>query len=320
MTGTQHSSRGASADVVAEDVTVVVATRGGRPEMLAEAIGSVLDQTYPGRVEIVMVLDDDGPLPDAPRDLPGNRGVRVIRNDGVRGLAGARNAGLTQVASEWLATIDDDDTWAPTKLAEQLRLASSDPTAVAIGSGITVVDGHGMRADRPARADRITHADLVRDRIAELHPSTFLTRTARILEIGGWDEAIPGGYGEDYDLLLRLTRIGDVLMVPDSLTTVRWSGQSYFFSRWITIEQGLRYLLDKHPDITRDARGHARVLGQVAFAQAAAGDRQGAARTAVHTLRRNPLERRAVLALAASSGLVTADRIQAALHKRGRGI
>ena len=66
--------------------------------------------------------------------------------------------------------------------------------------------------------------------------------------------------------------------------------------------------------------GEARVSGQVAFATAAMGT--GARRCAGsgRTVRRNPLEPRAYLALAVASGAVKPDAVVRRLHARGRGI
>ncbi len=301
-------------------VGVVICTLGGRPEMLAEAVASVLEQSYPGRISLLVVMDGEGPLPAVPATATPGRDVRVLRNTGTPGLAGARNLGLARTQAAWLATLDDDDVWERDKLERQLARAADTERTVLVGSGITVVGREGELARRPARFGTVTHADLLHDRISEVHPSTFLMRTQAVRDAGGWDEQIPGAYAEDYDLVLRLSTMGELVMVRDPLVQVRWSGGSYFFSRWLTIADALEYLLAKHPDFASDRGGHARVLGQIAFARAAAGERREATRTALRALRRNPAEPRAYLALAVGSGATSADRVQAALHRRGRGV
>jgi hypothetical protein len=49
--------------------------------------------------------------------------VRVVRHERPRGVASARNAGLARARSPWVAFLDDDDLWAPGKLALQLAAA-----------------------------------------------------------------------------------------------------------------------------------------------------------------------------------------------------
>ena len=163
-------------------------------------------------------------------------------------------------------------------------------------------------------------ADLVRSRVSALHPSTFVLRREALLAIGMVDEEIPGSYGEDYDLLLRAAQRAPVVAVQQPLVSVYWGQQSFFAERWESIAEALGYLLDKHPMLTRDARGRARIEGQIAFAQAAQARRSAAWRTATRTLRGNPLERRAYLALAIAAGILPASSVVRMANRRGRGI
>ncbi len=167
----------------------------------------------------------------------------------------------------------------------------------------------------------MTLQDLLADRLTELHPSTFLlVRDRLVAEVGLVDEQIPGSYAEDYEFLLRAARVAPVVHVPEVLVDVLWHQRSYFASRWETIETALTWLLERYPEFDAVPAGKARVLGQIAFAQAARGHRTGAVRTAARTAVLNPREGRAYLALAVASRAVGPDRVLAALHRRGRGI
>src|SRR5205814_10218689 len=83
-------------------ITVLTATLGRRPEMLAEAIASVRAQTF---VDWEHVVVDDGSY-----SVPDLDGVRVVRVSH-RGLGPARNAGLEVACGEAIALLDDDDVW-----------------------------------------------------------------------------------------------------------------------------------------------------------------------------------------------------------------
>ncbi len=67
-------------------------------------------------------------------------------------------------------------------------------------------------------------------------------------------------------------------------------------------------------------QGKARLLGQIAFAQAGQKKRLAAAKTALSTIKLDFKQPRAYLALVAATGLVSANKILAELNKRGRGI
>ena len=299
-------------------VSVVVPTRD-RPELLAATLAAIRAQDYPGRVDVLVVFDQSEP--DRALEEQGEqRSVRVVTNVRTPGLAGARNSGILAADAELVAFCDDDDVWHPGKLRAQAEALHADPSAVLSSCGIRVLyDGNPV--DRPLDRERVTLAELLRDRLTELHPSTFLLVRSRLLEeVGLVDEEIPGSYAEDYEFLLRVARVAPVVHVPRVLVDVLWHRRSYFASRWDTIAVALTWLLDRYPEFDGEPHGKARVLGQIAFAHAARGSRAQAARCAVRTARLNPREGRAYLALAVAGGAIAPDRVLRALHKRGRGI
>ncbi|MFG1840107.1 glycosyltransferase family 2 protein [Micromonospora sp. NPDC049175] len=301
-------------------VSVVVPTRD-RPELLRSAVRAILAQEYPGPIEVVVVFDQSVPDESLAElaDGPG-RSVRVIGNTRTPGLAGARNSGTLAGGGELVAFCDDDDEWLPGKLAVQVDALAADPAAEFVCCGIRVsYDGHTV--DRVLDKDRISLDDLLRDRLTELHPSTFLIRASALRDgFGLVDEEIPGSYAEDYEFLLRAARSAPLINLPTPLVLVRWHKRSYFSQRWDTISDALQWLLRRYPEFAGQPAGAARVAGQIAFAQAAAGNRRGALRWARRTLRSNPREPRAYLALAVAGRVVRADAVLRTLHKRGRGI
>lgn len=288
--------------------------------MLAEALDTVRHQNYAGRIRTTVVYD----CPLFPEDAVSaddgeHRSVRLALSTRPPGLAGARNAGIAMATADLVAFLDDDDLWLPGKIAQQVALITR-TGAPLVATGIEVLHGSATGIRRPGPVGPVCRDDLLRDRLAELHPSSFLVRREALELVGGLDEDLPGAYGEDYDLLLRLTVLGDLHVVAEPLTQVRWNGGSYFFSRWQTIADALRYLLVKHPDFASRPAGWARVQGQIAFAEAAMGRRGAAFAAALAASRRNPLEVRAALATLIALHLISADRVQHELHRRGHGV
>lgn len=300
-------------------VSAVVPTRD-RPELLRAAIRALLDQDYPGELEVVVVYDRSEPDPTLTELSRPGRPVRVTENGRTAGLAGARNTGTLAAAGELIAFCDDDDEWLPGKLSVQVAALTTTPGAEFVSGGIRVsYDGHTV--ERLLPRDRITFADLLRDRMTELHPSTFLFRAAVLRDgFGLVNEEIPGSYAEDYEFLLRAARRAPLVNLRTPLVLVRWHNRSYFTQRWDTISAALQWLLERYPEFGSQPAGAARVAGQIAFARAASGDRQGALSWARRTLRCNPREPRAYLALAVAGRVVRADAVLRTLHKRGRGI
>ena len=299
-------------------VSVVVPTRD-RPEPLRRAVAAILGQTYKGPVECLVVFDQSDP--DLPwPDLPPGRTLILRRNDRTPGLAGARNSGILAATGELVAFCDDDDEWLPEKLARQVARLLATPGSAVSTTGI-LVRYQDRTTTRLAPTVLVTHRQLLRSRLTELHPSTVLAHRDRLLsQIGLVDEQLPGSYAEDYEWLLRASRHGPVLAVPEPLAVIHWHQSSFFADRWRTIISALTYLVDKHRDLQQEPSGLARIYGQIAFAHAALGERKPARRWARRTLSLNRRERRAYLALAISLGLVSAKTVVRMAHVAGKGI
>lgn len=297
-------------------VTAVVPTRD-RPELLRAAIAAILGQEYPGDIEVI-VVHDQSEVDDSIAVVDPHRAVRVITNTRSPGLAGARNTGILAATGDLVAFCDDDDEWLPGKLAAQVAALSPDAEFACTGIRVSY---DGSTVDRLLSMDRVPLAALLRSRLTELHPSTFLIRrTALVDGIGLVDEEIPGSYGEDYEFLLRAARRAPLVNVTEPYVLVRWHKRSYFAQRWETISTALQWLLGRYPEFAEEPRGEARIAGQIAFAHAALGHRRESVRWVRRTLRRNPREPRAYLALAVAGRAVRADTVLRKLHQRGRGI
>jgi glycosyltransferase involved in cell wall biosynthesis len=300
-------------------VSVVLPTRG-RPVWVRRAIRSVVDQDYAGDLECLVVHDQEEPdaaLCDLGRP---RRTVSVMRSDRAPGLAGARNAGRAKIAGSLVASCDDDDIWHPAKLTRQVEWLRAHPEVHVVGSGIRLLMPGGRIVSWPGKSSVVTLEDLLRSRFKELHSSTLLCRREIYEQVGGYDEELPLGYAEDYDWLLRAAQVAPLGVVTEPLADINKIGQSWFRERQEMVARGLVHLYDKHPEFRTTRKGEARILGQIAFATAAAGDKHGARQWAGRALRRWPGDPHALLAL---SNIVTGVDPQAVLRAArvlGRGI
>lgn len=300
-------------------VDVVIPTRN-RPELLRAAIESVRSQDYDGPLRLYVVFD--GEEPDAGLADDGTDGtvpVRVLRNERTPGLCGTRNTGILAGDGELVAFLDDDDRWLPGKLRKQVQMLMSRPSAE-FATTSSCVEFRGTRTDRPAGTDTITHQRLLESRMFTAHSSTYLFRRSALLGSGGLvDEDAPDGQNEDWELLLRYSARHPIAHLDEPLVAVRWGTTSLFARSWEGKIAGARWILERFPEISTSRVGYARVLGQIAFAQAALGDRRAALRTATELLRVRWREPRGYLAAVAALG-VPAPVILGILHRFGRGV
>ena len=132
-------------------------------------------------------------------------------------------------------------------------------------------------------------------------------------------EDLPGGYAEDYDWMLRATRLAPVPAIADPLVEVRWTVASHYRQRWADWEASLAVVLARNPEFAAVPAGRARIEGQRAVAIAAQGRRREAAAQVRATLGWSWREPRGYLALLVLAG-VPADTLTVALNRLGRGI
>lgn len=304
-----------------QGVSVVIATRD-RPLLLRRAIAAALTQGHTAPMEVVVVFDRSEPdlsLADMPAELGcRDRTVIVVENVRAPGLAGARNSGVAVAKHPWVAFCDDDDEWLPGKLPAQFRALAATPEARVATTGV-FVHFEGVDTARVPDPARLTFEGFLDDRMTEVHPSATLVAADLLAEIGDVDETIPGGYGEDYDWLLRAARLSPFAVAERPLVRVHWHGASFFFEKWKTIDDALEYLVEKYPEFHDQPDGLARIRGQQAIAKAAMKDRGAAVRTAFDTFRLKPTEKRVPVAMLVAAG-VPASAILKSAHKFGKGL
>ena len=106
-----------------ETVSIIMPTYNGE-RYIAHSIQSVLDQTYVDWELIVIDDCSDDNTCEVVASFHDPR-VRLLRNNRNSGAAVSRNYGLREAKGRWIAFLDSDDLWLPTKLAEQLEFMRS---------------------------------------------------------------------------------------------------------------------------------------------------------------------------------------------------
>src|SRR4051794_24544210 len=119
--------------MVTDHRTTVVVPSRDRPRLLDITVDSLLRQQ--DKPPQVVVVDDGSREPI--RQKPG---VHVVRLSTSLGAAAARNRGLVEVRTPWVAFCDDDDVWAPTKLSVQHAALDANPDAAWSYVGAVAVD------------------------------------------------------------------------------------------------------------------------------------------------------------------------------------
>lgn len=208
-------------------------------DTLVETLESVAAQTY-RNIEIVIIDDGstDGSAALAAEFCARERRARLVRQEN-RGLGGARNRGISESNGPWIAPIDADDLWHPTKIEKEMRAvraATQEPGLVycfyrdmdaqsrVIGSGPQwVFNGPALK--------RLAYENV-------LH--TIISRAA-VEKVGGFDEFLQAS--EDTLMNLRIARFFPVAAVPEYLIGYRirpeamWRSIDLVIDSWRSVVQ-----------------------------------------------------------------------------------
>jgi glycosyltransferase involved in cell wall biosynthesis len=102
-------------------VCIVIPARPPAPR-LARVIERLLAQRYEGTIEVLVVIDDGGDIPDVPSppSLSGTlrRALRTMQNAQEPGLEGARRTGRKAAEGELIVFCGADEEWHPDRLRE----------------------------------------------------------------------------------------------------------------------------------------------------------------------------------------------------------
>ncbi|HEX5147214.1 MAG TPA: glycosyltransferase family A protein [Conexibacter sp.] len=186
--------------------TIVVPTRN-RAAYLDVALRSFMPQAADARAEVVVVVDGHDPESVV---VAQRRGAHVIAHAEPRGPNAARNAGWREAAGELVVFVDDDveapRTWLPALLAAAAATPERDVFAGPIHAQI---EGGGPRScgrdDPPITTLDHGAADVD---VAVGWSANLAIRRAALETVGGFDESIPVGAGDEEEWQERYRSTG----------------------------------------------------------------------------------------------------------------
>jgi len=188
-------------------ISVVLPTRN-RLKTLRDALDSVLSQSY-SNLEVVLIDDcsDQENKVGIEEMARKDSRVRIIRNEENIGFVRSLNKGIREASGEYIARLDDDDSWYDSKkLEKQVAFMEQHPEYVLVGGGLIRVDGDGIEIVRqlfPETDEAIRATMLITDPF--VHPAV-LFRKKDAQRVGGYDEKFH--YSQDWELWMKLGKMG----------------------------------------------------------------------------------------------------------------
>ena len=141
-----------------------------------------------------------------------------------------RNAALRRAGGEYVAFLDSDDLWAPTKLERQIETLRTRINCHWSYTGFLRVDAYGNPlAEETRRPWWVPYEGDIFEQVATgraaIRTPSVLAARRLIAQAGGFDEAMLSA--EDYDLWLRLALYSEVAIVDEQLVYVRYHDENH---------------------------------------------------------------------------------------------
>lgn len=205
-------------------ISVVIPTHN-RSDLIQRAIESVLNQTYKD-VEIVVVsdgsTDNTEEVVQSYQEKYSN--IQFLSIFPGKGANNARNEGIKASNGEYIAFLDDDDEWLPSKLEAQIDVFNSDSSIGMVYTGINVIyvkenvtyySLSGKKGD--------LSKDILMKNVIGATPSVMIKKDV-LDQSGYFDSAMPAK--QDYDLWIRVCQVTKVGFVDQPMVNYyNYSGE-----------------------------------------------------------------------------------------------
>ncbi len=209
-------------------VSVVLPTFN-RLRYLRAAVDSVFAQTL---AQWELIIADDGSDEETRaylKTLESLPRVKLIWLPHTGNPGAVRNAALREARGEYVAFLDSDDLWKPTKLERQIETLRQCTARRWIYTGYVRIDDSGEVRIYPTKKPWIPYRGAISEQLLRLEAAVataaVVVERRLLLEVGGFDEEL--SIFEHYDLWLRLASHSEVELIDEPLTCLRSHEQHY---------------------------------------------------------------------------------------------
>ncbi len=227
-------------------VSINILTKN-RSALLRKALESVARQSFK---EYEVIVVDDGSADETVKVLQDYKitklkDLQIINHQQSFGITKSRQEALEASIGEYVAILDDDDEWMDIdKISKQVKFLNGHPNYVLVGGGIVIEGLKDLKIERfRSETDRsIRNWMLIKN---SFFTSTVMFRREAAIKAGGFvkDEI---DLGEDYDLWLRMGKLGKMYNFKEAFTL--YAKPSYNKEKFKAFLQKQLYLIYRHKD------------------------------------------------------------------------
>jgi len=227
------------------EISVIIPTCN-RPELLPRAIKSVLNQTFQD-FEIIVVDDGDKISAEKAMAQFNDGRLKYIKHEKRQGGGAARNTGLRNSQGEYIAFLDDDDEYLPSKLKRLYGIMKEYETEADF---VFCTVTNYYEKDNKVVTTKIDELGafnyfnmLLAHQIRILTPATLIKKSA-LMDIGGFDENLPSN--QEWDLMIRLSKKSKGYGINTSLVKVYIPTDGHINADFGRRIKGREMIINKH--------------------------------------------------------------------------
>ena len=241
---------------VSPKISVIIPT-AGRPDLVTRAVNSALGQSF-NEIEVIVVVDGYNQDTVAALSCIADPRLRILQNPSCLGPGGARNRGAEEARGIWLAFLDDDDEWLPKKLERQLDAARVHTGPVVVTCLSHVINSSGNFIwPREIYDNNGPFEEYLFDRRSLFKGEAFVPTPSLLMsrELFNAFKFPALSHHEDWDLLLRLLKIGRAKLVTldEPLAIVHYEESRLSLSNSSTWKSSIRWIENCQVPISRRA-------------------------------------------------------------------
>ena len=202
------------------DISIVIPTYN-RCELLKRAINSVLDQTINVR-EIIIV--DNGSTDNTYEMISSLFPEITYIYENRKGVSIARNVGIKNCDSTWIAFLDSDDAWEPQKLEKQLFFSNNNTKKYRVIHTNEIWYKNNKFQNQLKKHEK-SGGDIFQKslQLCCISPSSAFIKKEVFDDYGYFDESLE--VCEDYDMWIRITSKEEVGFLNNPLV-VKYGGHN----------------------------------------------------------------------------------------------
>jgi glycosyltransferase involved in cell wall biosynthesis len=226
-------------------VSVVISTYN-RQEKLERAIHSVLTQSFK---EIEVIIVDNASTDNTTLKVANFKDERIvyIRHEANKGGPAARNTGIKAARAPFIAFLDDDDQWDPSKLEKQVQKmneSSSKVGLVYVGTEVFDESKNSLiQTYKPNYRGNVSQVLLSGTILGSV--SSVLVRKECFDQVGMFDESLSSC--QDWDMWLRIAQNYEFEFVDEILARINMHGEQ-ISTDYTKLIPGRTRMVQKHEE------------------------------------------------------------------------